>query len=93
MHADRHDVRGDQLGIKYAGYARDRRVPVEAQIRTAEESDFDYVSAISDPAREAADYGAQLSWLEDQPPDLSEANSLITDKSRRVRCPSARSSQ
>ncbi len=66
---------------------------VEAQIRTPEELDFDYVSAISDPAREAADYGAQVSWFEDQPPDLSGANSLLTDKSRRVRCPSARSSQ
>ena len=73
---------GDQLGVKYADYARDHRVLAEAQIRTAEEFDFDYVSAISDPAREAADYGAQLIWFEDQPPDLSETNSLLAEKSR-----------
>jgi len=72
---------GDQAGVKYADYARDHRVLVEAQVRTAEEFDLDYVSAISDPAREAADYGAQLTWFEDQPPDLSEANSLLAEKS------------
>ena len=77
----------DQTGVKYADYARDHRVLVEAQIRTAESFDLDYVSAISDPAREAADYGAQLTWFEDQPPDLSEANSLLAEKALLAKLP------
>jgi len=77
----------DQAGVKYSDYARDYRVLVEGQVRTAEAFDLDYVSAISDPAREAADYGAQLTWFEDQPPDLSEADSLLREKSILTRLP------
>ncbi len=73
---------GDLLGVKYADYARDHNVLVEGQIRTAGEFDFDYVSAISDPAREASDFGAKLTWFENQPPDLSEAESLLADKAK-----------
>ena len=39
----------DQIGVPYGRYAADHRVMVEAQIRTAEKFDFDYVSCISDP--------------------------------------------
>ena len=47
----------DQFGVPYGRYAADYRVLVDAQIRIAEKFDFDYVSCISDPAREAADCG------------------------------------
>ena len=72
----------DLAGVRYGEYARDHRVLVEAQIRTAEEFDFDYVSAISDPAREAADFGAAIEWYENQPPALAEHDSLLADKAR-----------
>ena len=45
----------DRAGVPYRDYATDHRVLAEAQMRTAEKFGFDYVSAISDPAREAAD--------------------------------------
>jgi len=71
---------GDQLGVPYGRYARDYRTLVEAQILTAEKFDFDYVSCISDPAREAADCGAALQWFENQPPAIDETNALLADK-------------
>ena len=70
----------DRIGAKYARYARDHRVMVEAQLRVAEEFDVDTVSTISDPAREAADYGAEVEWFEDQPPALVEEKSLLADR-------------
>lgn len=79
----------DCLGVKYGDYAKDYRRLVEAQIKTAEQFGFDYVSVISDPAREAADYGAKLEWFDDQPPAVMEAESLLSDKSvlPRLRAP------
>ena len=35
----------DQIGVPYGKYATDHRVLAEAQIRTAEKFDFDYVSS------------------------------------------------
>ncbi len=70
----------DRLGVPYGRYAGDYRVLAEAQLRTAEEFDFDYVSCISDPAREAADCGAVVRYFEDQPPAVDEADSLLADK-------------
>lgn len=52
----------------------------EAQLRVAEKFDIDTVSTISDPAREASDYGAEVEWFEDQPPALIEARSLLSDR-------------
>jgi MtaA/CmuA family methyltransferase len=72
----------DQLGVKYGEYARDHRVMVEAQILTAEKFGFDYVSAISDPAREAADCGAEIEYFDDQPPAIIEDRALLADKAR-----------
>lgn len=62
----------DCIGRKYYDYATDYRVLVEGQIRVAEEYDFDYVSAISDPAREATDCGGQVAFFPDQPPAIVE---------------------
>jgi MtaA/CmuA family methyltransferase len=70
----------DVLGVKYSAYARDFRILAEAQIKTAEIFGFDYVSAISDPAREAADAGARIQWYDDQPPAMVETESLLADK-------------
>jgi MtaA/CmuA family methyltransferase len=70
----------DQIGAPYGKYAADHRVMVEGQIRTAEKFDFDYVSSISDPAREAADCGAVIHYFDNQPPAIDETNALLTDK-------------
>ena len=71
----------DQAGVPYGRYAADHRVMVEAQILTAEKFDFDYVSSISDPGREAADCGATVHYFDDQPPAIDEVHALLADKS------------
>jgi MtaA/CmuA family methyltransferase len=76
MFAARH------IGAKYRDYAADCRVLAEAQLRTAETFGFDYVSSISDPAREASDLGAAIEWFDDQPPAILESQALLADKSR-----------
>ena len=70
----------DQLGVPYGRYAADYRTLVEAQLLTAERFDIDHVSAISDPAREAADCGAAIHFFDDQPPAIDEVHSLLADK-------------
>jgi MtaA/CmuA family methyltransferase len=70
----------DQLGASYGDYATDYRVLVEAQLLTAEKFAFDYVSCISDPAREAADCGAKVVFFPDQPPALDESQARLADK-------------
>lgn len=74
----------DQLGCRYRDYAYDHRQLAAAQLLTAETFGFDYVSTISDPAREAADLGATVCEFDDQPPAMDEANALLEDKSRLV---------
>ncbi len=70
----------DHASVKYHEYATDFQVQAEAQLRVAEDYDFDYVSVISDPACEAADCGACVKYFPDQPPALDEANALLADK-------------
>ncbi len=70
----------NQGGVPYGKYATDHRLLVEAQLKTAEKFDFDFVSSISDPAREAADCGATIQYFENQPPAAEEMNSLLADK-------------
>lgn len=72
----------DQIGVKYGRYVQDYRVLAEAQIRTAEAFDFDIVSNMSDPGREAADCGAHVEFYEDQPAALVETDSLLADKTK-----------
>jgi MtaA/CmuA family methyltransferase len=72
----------DILGIPYGQYARDHRLMADAQLKTAEIFGFDYVSTISDPAREAADYGARVQWYEDQPPAIVEDGALLADRAK-----------
>ena len=71
----------DQVAVPYGQYAADYRKLVEAQLRTAEKFDFDYVSCISDPGREAADCGATIHYFDNQPPAVDETKSLLADKS------------
>ncbi|MGJ5819817.1 uroporphyrinogen decarboxylase family protein [Paludibaculum fermentans] len=71
---------GDIAGISYGVYARNHEALVQAQLTVADRFDFDYVSAISDPAREASDLGAAIEWFDDQPPAINESKALIHDK-------------
>ena len=75
----------DQIGARYGDYATDYRVLARAQIATAERYSIDYVSAISDPGREAADCGAKVNFYDDQPPAIDEADALLSDKNRLAR--------
>jgi MtaA/CmuA family methyltransferase len=70
----------DVLGVKYESYARDYRVMVDAQVKTAETFGFDHVSAIGPPPPETADLGAKVQWFEDQPPAMVETEALLEDK-------------
>ncbi len=72
----------DVVGVKYLQYVTDFRTLVEAQLRTAERYGFDYVSCISDPAREAADCGSDIVLFDDQPPAFDEARALLADKGK-----------
>ncbi len=80
---------GGYSGIPYGEYCRDHRKLVEAQLRTAEDFGFDFVSCISDPAREAADCGASVEYFENQPPAIRETEALLGDKTAlaRLKCP------
>ncbi|MBP7934097.1 MAG: uroporphyrinogen decarboxylase family protein [Phycisphaerae bacterium] len=75
----------DWIGVEYGRYATDHRTLVEAQIRTAEAFDFDHVSCISDPTREAADCGARIEFFADQPPAIVEQDARLANKADLVR--------
>lgn len=70
----------DAVGARYGDYARDYRIQVRGQLAFAEKYDIDHVSAISDPATEAADCGADVLYYEDHPPSLDEERSLLREK-------------
>jgi MtaA/CmuA family methyltransferase len=72
----------DQLGVPYGRYAQDFGTLAEAQLLTADRFGLDHVSVISDPAREAADCGAEVRYFDDQPPAIAERTSLLADKAR-----------
>ena len=72
----------DLAGVHYRDYARDHRVLARAQLAVADRFGFDYVSAISDPAREASDLGAAVEWFDDQPPAIVESRALLDEKSK-----------
>jgi MtaA/CmuA family methyltransferase len=80
----------DQIGVKYLNYVTDYRILVEGQLVTAEKFDFDYVSCISDPAREAADCGAAVKYFPNQPPALLDNEALLIKKGtlKRLKLPS-----
>ena len=75
----------DQIGAKYLQYATDYRVLVEGQIATAERFGCDFVSCISDPAREAGDLGAPVRFFDDMPPACIDNEALLADKAALAR--------
>ncbi|HTQ56162.1 MAG TPA: uroporphyrinogen decarboxylase family protein [Bryobacteraceae bacterium] len=79
----------DTAGVSYRAYASHGEVLAQAQLVTAERYGFDYVSAISDPAREASDLGATVEWFDSQPPAIVEGRALLADKAAlsRLRLP------
>jgi MtaA/CmuA family methyltransferase len=72
----------DQIGAKYFHYATNYRVQAEGQVCVAERFGIDHVSVISDPACEASDLGAAITFFPDQPPAIDEENALLKDKTR-----------
>jgi len=50
----------EHIGRNYGEFAADHRVLVDANLRCAEEFGFDQLSAISDPYRETAGFGAEI---------------------------------
>jgi MtaA/CmuA family methyltransferase len=76
---------GDWLQVKYREYVTDYRVLAESQVKVARDFNFDCVSVISDPAREASDLGAAIKWFENQPPAIVEGQALLADKTTLAR--------
>lgn len=70
----------DLVGVKYIDYAQDHRVLAAAQLKVAGRFGLDYVSAISDPARETADLGGVVEWFENQPPAIVESRAVLHEK-------------
>ncbi|MEI7836433.1 MAG: uroporphyrinogen decarboxylase family protein [Planctomycetota bacterium] len=56
------------IGSNYGAFASDYRVLVEANRRCAGEFGFDQLSAISDPYRETAAFGAEVQFISDGVP-------------------------
>ena len=63
----------DQIGAKYRRYVTDHRVLVEAQMRTAERFDLDYVSSISDRPARPPTWGPPSSSSRTSPPPSTRA--------------------
>ncbi len=59
-------------GVKYGEFCRDYRKLVFAQMKTAEDFGLDILSVMSDPNREVADYGAEVTFVEDDLPVCRE---------------------
>ena len=74
----------DFIGAQYLEYATDYRVLVEGQIRTAEAFGLDYVNTMSDPACEAADCGAGVTYFPNSPPAIDEGRALLAETSMLV---------
>ncbi len=75
-------IAADIHGVAYGDYVQDYRLLVDAQIQTARELGADHVSVISDPCREAADFGANIIYYDNQPPAIDETNPYLADKTR-----------
>ncbi len=56
------------IGATYSQLAQDHRVLVEGNLRACHDLHIDLVSAISDPWREAAAFGAEITFPEDSVP-------------------------
>lgn len=81
----------NHIGSNYGAFASDYRVLVEANLRCAESFGMDQVSAISDPYRETAGFGAEIEFVRDgvprchRPPLAGQADlSLLKNPDPRV---------
>jgi len=68
-----------EIGVPYRTYALDPEAHVRGQMAVSRAFGIDHVSAISDPAVEAADLGAPVIYREDAPPALDDAAPLLED--------------
>ena len=57
-----------QEGVSYADYVQDYRVLARCQLRLVDEFGIDTVTLCSDPYRETADIGAELTFMPDAQP-------------------------
>ncbi len=73
-------IASDSIGAPYGRYATDAETHARGQIEFTTRWDIDHVSAISDPATEAADLGAAVVFYPDQPPAVDESRALLADK-------------
>jgi MtaA/CmuA family methyltransferase len=73
-------IAADGIGEPYGRYATEAAVHVRGQVEFAARWDIDHVSAISDPATEAADLGARIVFYPDQPPAIDEEHALLSGK-------------
>ena len=78
-------IAADTIREPYGKYVLEAEVHARGQLAFAERWDVDHVSAISDPATEAADLGAAIISYPDQPPAVDEENALLLDKSALAR--------
>lgn len=72
----------DLIGVPYKQYATDSKSLAAGQRAVAERFSTSHVSAISDPAVEAADLGASVMMEDDAPPALREDEALLLKKER-----------
>ena len=66
------------IGRPLSAYYQDYRVLVEANLAVLDDFEIDIVQAISDPYREAADFGAEIDFPDDALPICRQP--LITDR-------------
>jgi MtaA/CmuA family methyltransferase len=58
----------EYIGSNYKNFSSDNNVLVEANIKCAEEFQFDQLSCIADSSREAHGFGAEVTYMEDSVP-------------------------
>jgi MtaA/CmuA family methyltransferase len=73
-------IAADGIGEPYGRYATEAAVHARGQVEFAARWDIDHVSAVSDPATEAADLGARIVSWPDQPPAIDEEHALLARK-------------
>ena len=69
----------DLIGVPYKEYETNSATQITGQLAVAERFQTSVVSAISDPAVEAADLGAHVSFPEGSPAHLVEEYSLLSE--------------
>jgi MtaA/CmuA family methyltransferase len=71
-----------EIGVPYRTYALEPEAHVRGQMAASRAYGIDHVSAISDPAVEAADLGAEVIYREEAPPSIDDSAPLLADTTR-----------